>query len=177
MIRYSLVCEKSHDFESWFPNSDSFDTQAKRGLVECPHCGSTQVSKALMAPRVSTSRAKEARAERVREAISQLPVAPVPAAPTPPAAAQLPAVPDSQPSVLLDETHAALRTAIRELHEKVVANTEDVGKAFPEQARKIHDGEAPARSIRGEATLEEAKALWEDGIPVLPIPGLPDDRN
>lgn len=163
MIKYSLVCEKGHEFESWFSNSDSFDTQAKRGLVDCPHCGSIRVSKALMAPQVSTARNKEARAERIRAQAAALPV---------PAA-----VPSLPPITLLDEKHAELRAAIRELHEKVVANTEDVGKQFPDQARKMHDGELPVRSIRGEATLEEAKELWDEGIPVLPIPPLPEDRN
>ncbi|MGD9915399.1 MAG: DUF1178 family protein [Rhizobiaceae bacterium] len=59
MIRYSLVCERSHDFEAWFRNSDDYDRQRKRGLVECPECGSAKVEKALMAPSVSTSRGRE----------------------------------------------------------------------------------------------------------------------
>jgi len=66
---------------------------------------------------------------------------------------------------------------IRELHEKIVANTDDVGENFPEEARKMHDGETPARSIRGKASFEEARELLEDGIPVLPIPDLPEERN
>jgi hypothetical protein len=59
LIRYSLVCDNSHDFEAWFRNSDDFDKQKKRGLVECPECGSNKVGKALMAPAVSTSRSRE----------------------------------------------------------------------------------------------------------------------
>ena len=59
MIRYSLVCDNAHDFEAWFRNSDDFDKQKKRGLVECPDCGSSKVGKALMAPAVSTSRGRE----------------------------------------------------------------------------------------------------------------------
>lgn len=59
MIRYSLVCDNAHDFEAWFRNSDDFDKQKKRGLVECPECGSNKVGKALMAPAVSTSRSRE----------------------------------------------------------------------------------------------------------------------
>ncbi len=50
MIRYSLACEKEHDFEIWFKNSADYDKQAKRGLVTCPECGSAKVEKALMAP-------------------------------------------------------------------------------------------------------------------------------
>ena len=52
MIKYSLVCDKGHEFESWFADSGAYDTQAKRGLVECPHCRSTKVGKAIMAPRI-----------------------------------------------------------------------------------------------------------------------------
>jgi hypothetical protein len=59
LIRYSLVCDNAHDFEAWFRNSDDFDKQKKRGLVECPECGSHKVGKALMAPSVSTSRGRE----------------------------------------------------------------------------------------------------------------------
>lgn len=59
MIRFSLCCEKAHEFEGWFRNNDDFETQRKRGFVECPACGSNKVEKALMAPAVSTSRRQE----------------------------------------------------------------------------------------------------------------------
>ncbi len=156
MIKYALVCENGHDFESWFSNSDAYDTQAKRGFVECPHCASTKVHKALMAPAVSTSK-RRARNEAV---------------------AQSPATPDApQPVAILDEKQLALREAIRELHAKITENTVDVGAQFSEEARRMHDGEVPHRAIRGEATLAQAKELWDEGIPVLPVPSLPDGRN
>jgi hypothetical protein len=78
---------------------------------------------------------------------------------------------------LLDERQQAMRAMIRELHQKITENSVDVGSSFPEEARRMHEGETPQRSIRGQATFEEAKALVEDGIPVLPIPTLPEDRN
>lgn len=59
MIRFTLQCEREHGFEAWFRSSDDFDTQRKRGLVECPNCGSHKVEKALMAPSVSTGRKKD----------------------------------------------------------------------------------------------------------------------
>jgi hypothetical protein len=55
MIRYALACRQGHAFESWFQHSDAFDEQAKRGLIACPTCGSTDVEKALMAPRLAQS--------------------------------------------------------------------------------------------------------------------------
>ncbi|QGM97892.1 DUF1178 family protein [Methylocystis parvus] len=70
-----------------------------------------------------------------------------------------------------------LRQMIRDLRERVVSETEDVGERFPEEARAIEDGEADRRPIRGRATFEEAKALLEEGIKILPIPGSPNDGN
>lgn len=76
MIRFSLICEQTHEFEAWFRNNEDFDKQAKRGFVECPHCGSSKVQKALMAPAVSTSRKQEkialAMGEAQKQAMAQL---------------------------------------------------------------------------------------------------------
>ena len=66
---------------------------------------------------------------------------------------------------------------LKDLKAHLKANAEHVGPAFPEEARKMHYGEAEARSIYGEATVEEAKALKEEGIQALPLPPLPDDQN
>ena len=62
MIRYALVCDHDHEFEAWFSSSADYDMQLERGLVECPHCGSIQISKQIMAPAVRTSRKKKATA-------------------------------------------------------------------------------------------------------------------
>ena len=83
MIRYTLVCEQHHEFESWFANSAAYDKQAKRSLVTCPICGSAKVEKAIMAPRL-------ARAEAVA---AEPPQPPSPAAPTPPNALPGPMAP------------------------------------------------------------------------------------
>jgi hypothetical protein len=141
MIKYSLVCDKAHAFESWFPDSDSYDAQARRGLVACPECGSIHVQKAMMAPAVAGR------------------------ASTPEATGEV---------ALLDERHAKLREVARAVRRQIIANTEDVGRKFPEEARAMHEGEMPTRSIRGEATPEEARSLLEDGVGVLPLPALPD---
>jgi hypothetical protein len=156
MIKYSLVCDASHEFESWFPGSESYEEQARRGFVECPLCQSTKVSKAIMAPNV---------ARKGRDVMPSS-EAPAPAAPAAP-----------QQVALLDEKQQHLRAMMRDLHEKIVASSDDVGEAFPEEARKMHDGETPARSIRGKASFEEARSLMDEGIPVLPIPDLPEERN
>lgn len=61
-------------------------------------------------------------------------------------------------------------TAIKQLREKVEAESDYVGSTFAQEARRMHDGESDARSIWGEATGGEARALVEDGIPVIPLP-------
>lgn len=141
MIRFSLVCDKDHEFEAWFRSNDDFDTQSKRGFVECPACGSKKVGKALMAPSVSTGRKKEQIALAMGEAQKQ-------------ALAQL----------------KAMAGKVRE-------NADYVGDKFAEEARKIHFGETEARGIYGEATLDEARSLAEDGVEFMPIPVFPDDQN
>jgi hypothetical protein len=152
MIRYTLVCEAAHGFECWFPSSDAYESQAERGLVACPVCGSVAVTKAVMAPQV-------ARKDR-----SPAEVAPA----APPAEAPVP---------MIAEPERKLREMIKALHAHVAAHSEHVGERFADEARKIHYGEAEGRSIHGQASLSEARALIEEGIDVAPLPMLPDDRN
>jgi len=149
MIKYALACEKDHSFESWFPDSESYETQARRGLIACPVCASTRVAKAIMAPAIVGGQKAERR--------------PIEASPAPVA--------------LLDERQQRLREMARRLRDEIVANTDDVGRKFPEEARAIHEGDAPARSIRGQATPDEARALIDEGVGVLPLPFLPDEFN
>jgi hypothetical protein len=164
MIHYSLVCDKGHDFESWFADSAAYDKQAKRKLVTCPHCGSANVEKAIMAPRLATSKKGAAPIE------APLPVkAPAPA----PAPAQ--AAPT--PVAMISPQEREVRAKLKELRDHLTKNADNVGAKFPEQARKMHYGEIEHRSIYGEATPDDAKALAEEGIEFHPLPILPDDRN
>lgn len=158
MIRYALVCSAAHDFDGWFRSSEDFDAQKARGLVDCPVCGSSAVEKALMAPAVRTRDGAAA------------PVAP-PAVPA--AAAALPAVPAALPPPEAAEMIARLR----ELKAKLTAGSENVGDRFAEEARRIHYGETEARAVHGQASPDEARALVEEGVPILPLPILPDERN
>lgn len=155
MIRYTLACEAGHGFESWFPSSDSYDAQAARGLVTCPACGTARVSKALMAPAL-------ARTDR---------------APMPEPAVPAVALPSEAPVTLVAEPERRMRAMLRALRAHVTATAEHVGARFPEEARKIHYGEAEGRSIYGQASPAEARALIDEGIDVAPLPTMPDDRN
>lgn len=164
MIRYALVCEKDHEFESWFASSDAYEKQRKRRLVACPACGSTKVEKLLMAPQVKRTDRQKGR-----------PSAP-PALPTP-APAEVAGAPAQTPIAIMSEQEREIRTKLKELRELVTRNADYVGQKFAEEARRMHYGELEHRSIYGEASAEDAKALHEEGIEFHPLPILPDERN
>ena len=67
--------------------------------------------------------------------------------------------------------------AFKELREKVEATSEDVGKNFVAEARKMHHGETPERAIYGEAKIQDAKALIDEGVPVMPLPFMPSRKT
>jgi len=168
MIRYTLHCAKGHDFESWFANSATFDKQNKRGLVSCPICGSTKVEKAIMSPRLARAEAGAA---------SEPPPSPPPAPANVPAAPMPPTAPGKAPVAMTSPQEREFRQKLRELRDHVTKNANYVGPRFPEEARKMHYGEVEHRSIYGEASPEEAKALDDEGIEFHPLPILPDDHN
>lgn len=137
LIRYTLSCEKDHQFESWFQSSDAFDALARGGLLACAVCGSVAVTRAMMAPSVpAKGRAND----------------------------------------LKTPTSDAEKT-LTKMRKNVENNSEYVGPSFAEQARKMHDGDAPERAIWGEANFTEAKKLIEDGIPVAPLPFIPKRKT
>lgn len=143
MIRYALKCEINHHFESWFQSADAFDKLRDAGLLSCPDCGTETVEKAIMAPRVqgSTSTSSE---EGERSGHVPMHALTAPASPA--------------------------EAAMKELKRKIQEHSEYVGKDFAKEARLIHDGDAPERSIYGEATRDDAQSLIEDGVPVAPLP-------
>lgn len=76
-----------------------------------------------------------------------------------------------------DALRARKIAELRALRHYVMGVTEDVGRRFPEEARRIAEGSGEERPIRGQATAEEAKALHEEGIAILPLPLVPEDLN
>ncbi len=141
MIVFDLVCSNSHRFEGWFASGAEFERQEKASLLSCPVCGSTDVSKGLHAPHVKTG-------------------GDVQNAPTK-------ATKDKADKA---QQYANIAEGLSQLVDYVVANTEDVGDAFPEEARKIHYKEVPERKIRGNASREQVKELREEGIEVIALP-------
>tara|TARA_R110002051_G_scaffold67368_3_gene121897 strand:+ start:6301 stop:6729 length:429 start_codon:yes stop_codon:yes gene_type:complete len=84
---------------------------------------------------------------------------------------------DEKRAVAMDMAQKQVMAKLREAVSAIKANAEDVGEKFPEEARKIHYGEADARGIIGKASVEEVRALVDEGIEVAPLPVLPDDAN
>ena len=149
MIQYTLKCSEDHRFDSWFQSAEAFDKLKAAGMVTCSICGDPHVEKAMMAPRVRPARKA---------------AAPRPDAETPPVG------PLSQPSSEIEQ-------ALAHMKKQVEDNSDYVGMNFAKEARAMHDGDAPERSIYGEAKLDEAKALLEDGIPVTPLPFRPGRKS
>jgi hypothetical protein len=160
MIHYALVCEHGHAFDSWFADSSAYDKQAKRKLIACPQCGSANVDKAIMAPRLAGARKRTRPAEM-----------PAPAAAAPEKAQE------KAPVAMISPQEKELRSKLKELREHLTKNADHVGTKFPEEARKMHYGETEHRSIYGEASPDDAKKLAEEGIEFHPLPILPEERN
>lgn len=146
---YDLLCCDGHRFEGWFNSAEDFKRQEKRGLLSCPSCGTGEVRRVPSASRVNLGAREPA------------PVVSEPA---------LPAGSEGK-----DAFQIAQMLYSRMLDE-MLSNSEDVGTAFPEEARRIHYEKAPARAIRGKATAEEHDELVEEGIPVARIPVPPTDQ-
>ena len=149
MIHYQLQCGQSHGFDGWFKDSASFEKQAKRGLIECPECGGTDVERALMAPALTR-----------REA---LPVPVAPAEPPAPAAEKSAAV----------RLPAQMMAVLQKIRAEIEKNCDYVGPDFADQARAMHRGEVEAKPIYGETSDEQAESLAEEGIEVAKVPWVP----
>ena len=150
MIQFTLKCDKDHRFDSWFQSASAFDKLQSAGMVACAVCGSTHVEKALMAPSVRDSRRKRPQAPEAPDTPRQRPL--------------------SAPATTAEQ-------ALADLKRHVEKNSEYVGLNFAREARQMHEGSAPERSIYGEAKPEEARKLLEDGVPIAPLPFLPNRKS
>lgn len=143
MIRYSLRCARDHGFDSWFQSAAAFDRLAAAGLNACPVCGSADTQKVLMAPALASAR-------------------------------KAADVPDAGPQETGAVTaEAKLEALIAGMRRQIEEGSDYVGMNFAAEARGMHEGELPARSIWGEVRGDEARQLLEDGVPVAPLPFIP----
>jgi len=150
MILYQLRCADEHSFEAWFRDSASYDLQARSGDVECPYCGSTDISKAPMAPHIGSS-TSDGDAESTTD------------------------ITDIKD---MDERRATevaqqILDAVGRIRSYAEDNFEDVGEDFADEARKIHHGDTPERGIYGKATEHDAEELEDEGIDFVRLPGAP----
>lgn len=145
MIVFQLACEHQHTFEGWFTSADDFDKQRERDLVECPACGSQAISKLPAGLHMSTSKAR--RLPRESTAAN--------------------ACDDEPQQAALFAQQQNVMAAFREF---LKVNTENVGAEFAECARRMHYGEEPHKSIRGQVSRQEASELRDEGIDCLPVP-------
>ena len=144
MIVYDLACHQGHRFEGWFGSSADYEDQRTRGLLACPSCGSDEVSKAPMAPAVPAK-------GNSRQEVLPPEARPMANTPMPP------------------EMRNALAT-LAKAQAEALKNSTWVGDKFAEETRKMHYGERDEAPIHGQASLAEARALIEEGVPVAPLP-------
>ena len=163
MIRYTLRCADGHRFDSWFQSADAYDGLAARGLVGCAVCGDTDVRKAMMAPPVATAAQPGAPQPDVPSPGAQ---APSGRSSSGPGAGRLSGPlsgPAERPPHPAEEMLRAMRAHIEK-------HSTYVGGSFAREARAMHLGDIPEKPIHGEARPEEARALIEEGVPILPLP-------
>jgi len=141
MIRYDLVCENEHLFESWLKDSKSYQKQLDANEIVCPVCDSCNISKSLMAPGIPKKTNTK------------------------------------NGNVIANSSSKSINDAIRKIRDEIKKNSEYVGDQFPEEARKIHYNEAEMRSIYGKASKKEITELVDEGIDIIQIPEIPDDKN
>jgi len=141
----NLRCAHDHGFEGWFASEQDYLSQCERGDIACPLCGDTVIHRLPSAPRLNLSGAR----------------APVSVAPTAGAVAVAGATVPA-----MAELQALWLKTVRQ----VMADTEDVGERFPEEARRIHYGETDQRGIRGQASERQRAELADEGIEVMALP-------
>jgi hypothetical protein len=140
MIKYNLECKNNHRFESWFQSADAFEKLLVSSHISCSTCGTSDVTKSIMAPNIG---AKSNSRSNIK---------------------------NSQKEVSLLNPSTSTEKALKEFRRHLEKNSENVGSKFATEARKMHLGEAPERSIYGESTVKEAKDLIDEGISVVPLP-------
>jgi hypothetical protein len=148
MIVFDLLCGEGHRFEGWFGSAGEFTRQRDRKLLSCPTCSSPKVSRVPSATRANLG------------------------APEP----KGPAAPVKTPDMEGKDPFAVAQMLYSRMLDELLTKSEDVGKQFPTEARKIFYNESPARAIRGQATNEEHQELVDEGIPVARLPVPPTDK-
>ena len=168
----NLQCSHQHSFEGWFVSEGDFQSQLLRGLIECPLCADIGIQKLPTAPRLNLGRHPVPISE-LQQGIQSAPLNATASMPT--------KVPQRSAAAIGLDAAAGIQVGSSPVHQAaffkalrhVVANTEDVGDKFADEARAMHYGEMKTRSILGRVSLHEAIELLEEGIEIMPLP-IPD---
>ncbi|MDW5443288.1 DUF1178 family protein [Polaromonas sp. SM01] len=152
----NLQCSHQHAFEGWFASEDDFQSQLIRGLISCPLCADPAIQKMPSAPRLNFGASAQADAQVQPSREVSVPASAAPAS--------------SPTQDVVATNHPAGQAAFLKALRHVMANTEDVGQRFADEARAMHYGDAEQRNIRGQASRSEAMELLEEGIDVMPLP-------
>jgi len=150
MIVFDLLCTGGHRFEGWFSSAADYASQKERRLLTCPSCGSAKVERVPSATRANLG------AE-------------------PPKPPKAPAQPAKTPEMEGKDPFAIAQILYSRMLDELLTKSEDVGREFPAEARKIFYRESPERAIRGQATQEEHDELIDEGIPVARFPVPPKE--
>jgi hypothetical protein len=151
MIVFDLLCGEGHRFEGWFGSAGEFASQRERKLLSCPSCGSAKVARVPSATRANLGASE-------------------------PKSVKVTAQPAKTPDMEGKDPFAVAQILYSRMLDELLTKSEDVGKEFPTEARKIFYKESPARAIRGQATNEQHDELIEEGIPVARLPVPPTDK-
>jgi len=156
MISFDLKCDGGHIFEIWFRSSADYDKQQAARQIACPYCGAQEISKAVMAPAVGAKGNRKPEPHPSESTTTSRAVATVP-----------------------DPQIRELMSRLAEAQSRALADSQWVGAAFAEQARAMHYGEAEQTAIHGTASLQETKAMMEEGLSVAPllVPIAPPDQT
>jgi hypothetical protein len=142
MIVYDLVCKHQHGFEGWFSSNEDFVRQREAKLIRCPLCDDAAIM------RRPSAQVRVGRAAQPKEETGKV---------------------DGDTAKTTEVSMAGDADVLKAMR-RLVADTENVGRAFAEEARKIHYEEAPKRGIRGQATPDEAEDLRDEGIDFMSLP-------
>jgi len=172
MVIYDLICEFEHVFEGWFQNADDFVAQQDSGLLTCPYCDSSAVTKKITTPNVgkkSNSTTAKAKEQTVlsKEKSS--------------ASKQTLAIGDNAAanSGQIDnpQAFAKLQKMLGKVHEYIDNNFTDVGNRFSEEAISIHKGDKEPENIRGTASKEQLEEMADEGVQAMVVPNKPIDKD
>ena len=160
MIKYklackSIYCKKENDFEAWFQNIESYETQKKSGLINCPRCGGSDVIKLLTAP--SLNKLSNPDLGNNSDKVSAN-------------------VPKTNQNFEQKIDIKNITTLLRTIKKEIQKNSTYVGNEFVTQARSMKLGKIEEKPIHGHGSKEEIEGLRDEGIEVVNIPWIPDDH-